>query len=91
LAAASDGELEKLTQTAALADIWSTKEDLERAKSQKAHNDNMNKELKKLQKIIAKLEQENKILSGELTDIKTSKGWKALTKVYTAKKNISRK
>jgi ubiquinone/menaquinone biosynthesis C-methylase UbiE len=95
LAIASDQPVPSLAQTVALADAWSTKDDIERDAIRRKEADRLHAELGQLRESeqynrnkAEALEQERDALNEELHAIKTSKGWRMLKKAYTVKSKL---
>jgi ubiquinone/menaquinone biosynthesis C-methylase UbiE len=95
LAIASDQPVPSLAQTVALADAWSTKDDIERDAARRGELTKLHEELGRLRESerhnrhkAGVLEKERDALNEELYNIKTSKGWKLLEKAYTVKSKI---
>lgn len=88
IAVASDFQVNKLSETTVLADAWNTKDDLARDSDNRNHIATLDTELGSLRLKNKTLEHVNKAQKIELESIKTSKGWKILSKFYTIKGKI---
>ena len=78
VAIASQVQVDHLSQTVTVADIWSTKEDLIRDSARRTETNQLRNEVKRWA-------NEHRKLSAELLDIKTSKAWKLIEKIRKTK------
>lgn len=82
LVVASNRPTEELVQTAVIADTWSTKSDIERETARRDEKRAMEAEIVRYREHSSKLEQ-------ELHKIKTSRGWRLLSRAYRVKHKLT--
>lgn len=85
LAIASNKPVSKLSPTTVIADAWNTKDDLARDKQLQKHIKDLNDKVSELEPLLGKVQQ----LEHELSVIKSSKGWRAVSAAYKAKSKAS--